>query len=87
MSLFLVQIGRSTWVDPDAIQAIEWGGYYDCPQLILEGQQRPVNATNFKNMASAETPNNAEACTNALLAWLGKADRTRNQLEQGGLTL
>jgi hypothetical protein len=81
MSLFLAQVGKSTWVDPDAIQAIEWDGYYDCPRLLLSGQHR-VNATNFKDMASAEVPNNAEACTSALLAWLQQADITRNRLNQ-----
>ena len=62
MSLFLVQVGKSTWVDPDAIQAIEWNQMSDCPTLLLGGQQR-VNAYNFKHMASAETPNDAEAGT------------------------
>jgi|NGEPerStandDraft_6_1074524.scaffolds.fasta_scaffold318475_2 hypothetical protein len=78
--LFLVQVGKSAWVDPDAIQAIEWSNFYDCPMLLLSGQQRSVNATNFKNLASAAVTNNAEACTNALLAWLLKADLKRNQL-------
>ena len=77
MGLFLVQVGKSTWVAPDSIKAIEWGGYYDCPRILLDGQQS-VNATSFKDLASAKTPNNAEACTNALLACLGKADIARN---------
>jgi hypothetical protein len=72
MSLFLVQVGKSTWVDPDAIQAIQWNQMSNCPTLLLGGQQR-VNAYDFKDMASAETPNNTEACTNALLAHLRTA--------------
>ena len=81
MNLFLVQVGKSTWVNPDAIQAVEWSGYYDCPKILLDGHAY-IHATSFKDMASAETPNNAEACTNALLARLQKAVITRNQLEQ-----
>lgn len=81
MSLFLVQVGKATWVNPDAIKAIEWGSFYECPKILLDGQQY-VNATNFKDMASAETPNNGEACTNALLARLAKAVNARDQLKQ-----
>jgi hypothetical protein len=81
VSLFLVQVGKSTWVDPDTIQAIEWNQMSDCPTLLLGGQQR-VNAYNFKHMASAATPNDAEAGTNALLAWLQKAVITRDALER-----
>lgn len=82
MNLFLVQVGKSTWVDPDAIQAIQWNEMSNCPTLLLSGQQR-VNAYNFKDLASAETPNNAEACTNALLTHLRMAAvavKLRNQL-------
>ena len=81
MSLFLVQVGRSTWVDPDAIQAIEWNPLMNCPMLLLNGKQH-VNATDFKDRASAAVPSNAEAGTNALLALLKQADIKRNTLNQ-----
>jgi hypothetical protein len=81
MSLFLVQVGKSTWVDPDAIQAVEWSGFGQCPKLFLSGGNC-VLASNFKDMASAAVANNAEAGTNALLAWLRQADIKRNTLNQ-----
>jgi hypothetical protein len=56
----------------------------DCPTLLLGGQQR-VNAYNFKHMASAATPDDAEAGTNALLAHLRTA--AAKLRESGGRTL
>jgi hypothetical protein len=73
----LVQVGKATWVNPDSIQAIEWSGYYECPKILLGGQHY-VNATFFKDLASAETPNNAEACTDALTKRLGEAWQIRS---------
>jgi hypothetical protein len=81
---FLIQVGKSSWVDPDAIQAIEWNDLMDCPTLLLSGQQR-VNAYNFKNLASAETPSNAEAGTIALLDFIGQ--KMWELRESGGRTL
>lgn len=86
MSLFLVQVGKSTWVDPDTIQAVEWNQMSDCPTLLLSGPQR-VNAYNFKNLASTAVPNNAEACTNALLAWLKKAATVRAAALSSGVVV
>jgi hypothetical protein len=79
MSIFLVQVGKATWVAPDAIKAIEWSGHYDCPKILLDSQQY-VYATDFRDKASAATPNNAEACTNALLTFLWQQATKRSQL-------
>lgn len=78
MSLFLVQVGKSTWVDPDAIQAIEWNQMSEYPMLILSSG-RSINAPAFKDMASAAITSNAEAGTKALLALLQQAHLKRDQ--------
>lgn len=66
--MLLVQVGKATWVDPATIEAIEWGGMYECPMIILSSGQH-VHATHFKDLA------NAEANTNALLVLLRQAVR------------
>jgi hypothetical protein len=81
MTLFFVQVGKATWVDPDAIQAIEWSPFSNCPKILLENGLY-VLATNFKDMASAAVTSNAEAGTNALLTWLRQADIKRNSLNR-----
>ena len=80
MNLF-IQVGRATWVNPDAITAIEWSGYHECPKILL-GDQQYVNASAFKDLASAETPNNAEACTNALLKRLNEGWLTAHKRDK-----
>jgi hypothetical protein len=68
----LMQVGPSSWVDPETIQAIEWGPYSACPTIII-GTVR-VSARKFKcyHDALLDTP---EKCTDALIALIKVALR------------
>ncbi len=70
----LVQVGKSTWVDPEAIQAIEWSPFSDCPKLLLSSGLY-VLATNFKDTAYPSTSSNHEYLTAALLEKIAQAMR------------
>jgi len=66
----LVQVGKATWVDPDTIEAIEWGQMCNAPMIILKSGQH-VYALNFKDHGL----DNMEARTNELLAFIKQAVR------------
>jgi hypothetical protein len=62
----LIQVGATTWVDPDTIQAIEWSAYLGhCPKLLLASGQY-VYASKWRDVDDA----NGEAKTGELIAWL-----------------
>ena len=66
----LLQVGATTWVDPDDIRAVEWAAYGDCPRIYLGGTVR-VSATKFKR----EGNETAEELTDALIASIAQAMR------------
>ena len=68
----LMQVGKSTWVDPEAIQAIEWSSFSHCPKILLENGLY-ILATNFKHRTDF-TPDEEEY-TNKLLELISKVMR------------
>jgi len=66
----LIQVGKTLWVDPDAIEAINWNYMLRCPTIILRNGQH-IYAAKFKDKGL----DNEETCTNELLAFIKKAVR------------
>jgi hypothetical protein len=83
MSLFLVQVGKATWVALMPSRQSSGAATTTARGSSWVASRASTPPASFRDLASAETPNNAEACTNALLACLGKADIARNQLNAG----
>jgi len=66
--IVLIQVGKSSWVDPDAIQAVKWNSARTCPELLLSGNAT-ILAYDFQNKM-ADTNENREKQTLKLLAHL-----------------
>ena len=62
----LLQVGETTWVDPETIQAIEWSEMSQCPKLLLSSG-RYVLAISFKDNPSSSIKSSSEGWTDRLI--------------------
>lgn len=70
MSMRLVQVGETTWINPKDIRAIAWNVEKDCPRVSL-GDYLFAYATEF----TCKPGSTEEACTAALLEKLAASMR------------
>jgi hypothetical protein len=70
----LVQVGETTWVDPEAIQAIEWSDWMSSPKILLDNGLH-VLATSFKVLDHPVTSSLRKASTKALIEKIAQAMR------------